>query len=246
MKKILTITGALLSLVLSACSKPEQPVQPKPQTRDDIKVEDYANNIIEYDDFDISYSECTEYGAVDPTYDACHNMTNHDGDCSSFIAKRCAVDKPNQCECIKDGNLVECNNPHLMANTWNKSDDTSAHRHKYTVSTDTVGVKVTSCNATTGQNETVTVKAVVRKMCVVDVPKDDIYYKGSRLHFGEQCECNIIKDNCENYVDENGRAVYKKPSTDGSCLGRPGRSVSCDNPEVKIVGNTVSGSGLEL
>ena len=247
MKKLLTITGAVISLVMSACNKPEQP---KMQSGDDVHVEDYANQIIEYDDFDISYSSCTKYGAIDPTYDACGNRTNHNGHCSDFVAKRCATDNPNQCECNANGNIVDCNEPsvtvmtnsgpqqlthleyHKQYRDEDSPDDTSAHRHKYSVSAQTVGVEVTSCNETTGKNETKTVQAVVRKMCAVDVPKDDVYYKGRKFVSGEECECNIIKDNCGNYVDKNGRAVYKNQSTDGSCLGELGKAVDCKAPKV--------------
>ena len=257
MKKLLTVAGALLSMILPISAKAEPPKVPP---KDDVQVEDYANNIIEYDDFEISRLECTKYGARTPTYDACHNQTNHNGSCSVSFSLRCAADNSSQCECIEDGNIVDCNEQYpyfygkqitrlqyFEQKASNRDDyDATPRRHKYSVSTKKVHVKVTTCNAAKGKNETKTIQAVMRKMCAVDVPKDggskdDTYYR-ERRHFlsGDGCECNIIKDNCGNYVDENGRAVYVNKADDGSCLGQLGKTVDCNAPKFDIVGETVS------
>ena len=231
MKKLLTVAGALLSMILPISAKAEPPKVPP---KDDVQVEDYANNIIEYDDFEISRLECTKYGARTPTYDACHNQTNHNGACSPSISVHCAADNPSQCETIRDGDIVEYNQSVMQSHTRNNI-DTTPHRHKYSVSTKKMGIQVTTCNAEKGQNETKTVQASVRKMCMVDALGDDTYFQNHR----ESCQCNIIKDNCGNYVDENGRAVYVNKADDGSCLGQLGRRVNCDAPAVQILGKTV-------
>ena len=111
--KILATVGALISLFISACGKPETVTQ-----NDDITIEDYTNSIIEYDEYEdkISFTVCTKYGA-------------HQGECENErgardyykLKKRCLANNKEQCECSNDGEIHDCSE-HIYAtgSTFNK------------------------------------------------------------------------------------------------------------------------------
>ena len=235
-RKLLAVAGALISLVVSACAKSithddsnKNPTSAQSQGDDSvITVEDFSNNIKEYDEYDISYVDCTEYGVIDPTYDVCGNAVYfpNDGGCGYQIKERYSTKDTKQCERITDEDRIgECvESPERLKKVPHE-------KRKYSVSIESMDVNLIYCDSEERQNKKQSIKALVRKECLIQK-------RGSNT---DKCECRIVKDNCGNQIrsgitypeltEDVTPGKDEENQTNKRCLGHVGKIVSCNNPE---------------
>lgn len=172
-------------------------------------VDNNVNGIVEYNE----YSKTAEYSWCSDLPYNCKRVT-----IKYELKKRC-LDDSNACEYFKKGDYsIWKNNESIVSGSTEfaigrtqegvdefmkvedalRDKDVKVKKRKYSIETKPMEIKAVL------EDKTVDIDSHVRKMC--PIKKDN--------KVSSACECYLMKDNCGNYIEKNGKIIYNTKYTD--------------------------------